>query len=389
MRFLRGLGKAIWRFMVIFSFIVNIILVAVLIGVVVLIFTIKNDIAQPLVAGLHSSFVGLDRATIDWTIPVRADVPVNLDIPLQQNTIVTLTEPVPLTVTATILRQGVDILGGPVTVVLTLPQNTELPVALDLNVPVRDQSLPVSLDVRAVIPLQQTQLHDVAENLRLLFEPLAVGLVSLPNNFGEVFGGERYGRGGFVGALFSGDLNLLENPDAENYLQTGWPGYSITAGLNYPDNLLNAPVPDDNRPLQTGIVQLGGIPLLDQQLNDRTEIYDLFGGPLEANQQAYANLQQLGLNPIYYNGLLYTIVPNVSLMGTPTNVQAQTVPSEDAGIIAPEGQATGGPDIAPTPPGDAGVIPTPANSPIPPTPTLPPASGDSEDTGIIPTPGGG
>jgi len=364
MRFLRGLGKLFWRFMVIFSFIVNIILVVVLLVVVLLIFQIKNNIAQPLVTGLHSSFVGLDNATIDWTIPVRAEVPVTLDIPLQQNTIVTLTENVPLSVTATILRQGVDILGGPVTVLLTLPVDTQLPVALDLNVPVRDQTLDVSLDVRAVIPLQQTQLHDVADNLRLLFEPLAVGLTNLPNNFGEAID--------LTGDVLSGDANLLA---PNEYSTMPWPGYSITAGLNYPDLLVNALVPDANRPVQTGIVAIGGIPVLDEQL--RPTVYNA-GGPAAVNQQAIINMQNLGINPIFFNGQLSSTRPNNTL----TETQAQTAQegNPDEGIIPP---ATGGPDIPPPTPGDMGVVPTPDST------AHPPSGSSPGDEGIIATPAGG
>ncbi len=256
-RFLRGLGKFIWRFMVIFSFIVNLVLVLVLIGLLLFIFDIKNNIAQPLVTGLHSSFVGLDEATIDWTIPVRADIPVNLDIPLKQNTVVVLTAPVPLNVIAQIYTPNLQLTNASVS--LTLPEGLELPVSLDLPVEVRD-TLPVSLDVRAVIPLQNTQLHDVAENLRLLFEPLAVGLTNLPGDFAEV--------GPFLGDLFAGKVNLL---DANAYTAQPWPGFSTTAGYGYPDDLLTSPVPPENVPVQTGIVPLGGIPALDEQL--RPEVY--------------------------------------------------------------------------------------------------------------------
>lgn len=374
MRVLRRLGNFIWRFMVIFSFIVNIILVIVLLAVVLLIFQIKNQIAQPLVTGLHSSFVGLDQATIDWTIPVRADVPVILDIPLQQNTIVTLTDDVPLTVSATIMRQGVDILGGPVTVILTLPRDTELPVALDLNVPVRDQVLPVSLDVRAVIPLQHTQLHDVADNLRLLFEPLAVGLVSLPSDFGEVLP--------FAGDLLAGNVDLLNSPAGTTYLETGWPGYSLTAGLNYPDELLYAPVPAQNVPVQTGIVQLGGIPLLDEQI--RPTVY-AGGGPLDVNQQAYDQLIAMGINPIFFNGRFGQLLTVGSTAAAQSAESADG--AQDAGIITPNetsAPAIGGPVAPPTAAPDSGVIPTPSTNTAG---ERPPENG--EDTGIIPTPGGG
>ncbi|MBC7811191.1 MAG: hypothetical protein H7175_08595, partial [Burkholderiales bacterium] len=44
--------------------------------------------------------------TIDWTIPVRDQIPVVLDIPLQTETIVTLTQNVPLTLNAQINLGG-------------------------------------------------------------------------------------------------------------------------------------------------------------------------------------------------------------------------------------------------------------------------------------------
>lgn len=288
-RFLRGFGKLLWRFMIIFSFIVNLVLVVVIVALLLFIFDIKNNIAQPLVAGLHSSFIGLDEATIDWTIPVRADVPVNLDISIKRDTVVTLTADVPLVVYARITSPRGDVIVPDAIVALTLPKDLELPVALDLPVEVRD-TLPVSLDVRAVIPLKNTQLHDVAENLRLLFEPLAIGLTNLPGDFAEV--------GPFVGDVLAGRANLLQ---ANAYTAQPWPGFSTTAGLNYPIELLTAPIPLENLPIQTGIVAQGGIPALDEQL--RPEVYQN-GGPTQVNQGVRDgfNAQGAPIPSFYYDG---------------------------------------------------------------------------------------
>ncbi|MFW5709624.1 MAG: hypothetical protein ACOCX5_05330, partial [Chloroflexota bacterium] len=181
-RFFGAVGRFFWRFMVIFSFVVNIILVIVLLVLGLLIFEIKNQVAEPLVEGLHSSFVGLDQATIDWTIPVRDQIQVELNIPLETNTVVVLTQPVPLQVDALIDLPGINAYNVNATVDLELPAGLELPVALDLDVAV-DEPLDVELDVRAVIPLAETQLHDVAHNLRLQLEPLAIALNNLPNSF--------------------------------------------------------------------------------------------------------------------------------------------------------------------------------------------------------------
>src|SRR6185436_11752508 len=225
MRALKSIGKFFWRFMIVFSFIVNIILVIVLLVLGLTIFDIKKNIAQPLIEGLHSSFVGLNNATIDWTIPVkdtihvdRATAQLDTTIPINlAETVVILTQPVPLTVGANITAPGLTVSNASVN--LTLPAGTRLPVSLAFDLPVQQDvkvslDVPVDLKVRAVIPLNQTQIHDPVENLRLLFEPLVRALGNLPDDFSQV--------GPFVGQILSGNSpNLMaETP----YSQNPWPG---------------------------------------------------------------------------------------------------------------------------------------------------------------------
>ncbi len=285
MKTVKAVGSAIKNFMIIFSFVVNLILVVVIVGLLLFIFDIKNNIVTPLVAGLHSSFVGLNEATIDWTIPVRDTIPVVLNIPLQTNTVVTLTQPVPLSVGATIELPGVGTLNN-AQVFLQLPAGLELPVALDLMVPV-DEMLDISLDVRAVIPIEYTQLDDPIQNLRLLFEPLTRALYNLPGDFNEA--------GNLVGDVLAGrPINLLA--DGER-VPDPWIGFSRTAGLGYELYFEAVPVP--NQPVETGIVPPGGIPALDAEI--RPEIYDA-GGPDEVNAQAVGELQIYGVAPYTYTG---------------------------------------------------------------------------------------
>jgi hypothetical protein len=359
MRALRAFGRFFWRFMVIFSFIVNVVLVVVVLLLVVFIFQIKNEVAQPLVSGLHSSFVGLDDATIDWTIPVRDEIPVVLDIPLQQNTTVTLTGPVPLSVNATIFRQGVDILGGPVTVNLQLPAGLDLPVELDLMVPV-DQPLPVSLDVRAVIPLQETQLHDVAQNLRLQLEPLAFALHNLPNDFGEA--------AEMVGDVLEGNAPNLLAVEGCDYCQQPWSGYSRTAGLGY--NYFDEPIPEANRPVTTGIVVDGGIPFLDAQV--RPLLYEGDRTPQENNATAYQLMQQNDIPAYTFDGSVSAYRAAAIAADEGGNQQNSTT-VEDAGIIGtptPSQPAVGGPDMPTAPP--VQVTPHPGTN-----------TDDTEDLGIL------
>lgn len=337
MRAVKRVGKWIWKALVVLSVIVNIILIVVVAALAAVIFDIKREIAAPLITGLHSSFIGLDQATIDWTIPVRADVPVNLNIPLQQNTTVTLTDAVPLSVFANISAPGLTVTGA--TVNLSLPAGLQLPVSLDLNVPVTD-SLPVALEVRAVIPLAETQLHDVADNLRLLFEPLAVGVENLPDDFGETFA--------LVGDVISGrPVDLL----ADNaYTSRPWPGFSRTAGLNYPQSLLNAPWPPENRPVETGITMIGGIPMLDQTL--RPEVYSAASAPASVNTQAFAALEAQGIPQQFYDG---GFAAYRRLMRGEAALDQPAAPGGDSTVSAPT------PVMLPTDPPerDLGIIPTP------------------------------
>lgn len=370
MRALRSVGKWFWRFMVIFSFTVNIILVGVLIFLLLTIFDIKKNIAQPLIEGLHSSFVGLNDATIDWTIPVRTSIDVTdqsitVDdtILLDKDTIVTLTDSVFLNVTANITLPGVGNLNN-AQVALSLPKDLQLPVHLSLDVPVvldvpvNLEDIPVDLDVRAVIPLSQTQLHDPVENLRLLFEPIVRVLGNLPGDFSEV--------GPFVGQIVSGNApNLLAETQ---YSQNPWPGFSTTAGLNY--DMANIPAPPENVPVLTGIEAEGGIPLLDQGI--RPELYQDGGEPIDVNAQAVEQTQAQGIPPQYFDGT-YADYANSPLKQALAAVQAGSgTPPETPPPVNNNGQP-----VTPMPGDPGGVQPGGVITPTP-----------SEDLGILP-PGGG
>jgi hypothetical protein len=336
---MRTFGKWLWRFMVIFSFIVNVILVVVLLVLGLFIFEIKNQIAQPLVTGLHQTAVGLDNATIDWTIPVRDSLPLDLTIPLETRTTVVLASDVPITLNGAITDLGG--LGGslPVTVSGSLPAGTQLDIFLDLDVAVQ-QSVPVSLDVRAVIPINQTQLHDPIDNLGLLFEPLAIGLTNLPNDFSQA--------GAMVGNVLSGNPpNLLAEND---YSRQPWPGYSMTAGLGY--ELFGELVPEENRPITVGVVPLGGIPALDAQLPDREWIYDN-GGPTAVNQAARDNATNNGIPSNTYDGTMADYYLE-------QQAQTDTSPTVDEGT---QEMGTGGPETSPVNEGDFGIMPTPTLTP--------------------------
>ncbi len=357
MRLLKSIGRWLWRFMVIFSFIVNLVLVVVLLALGLLIFEIKNNVADPLVGGLHSTAVGLKDATIDWTIPVRDTLQVTFDLPLQQATIVTLNAPVPLIVSAKIDLPGINAYGVDANVNLTLPQGLQLPVNLDLTVPV-NQTVPVELDVRAVIPLSETQLADPIDTLRLLFEPLAIGLHNLPSDFNQA--------GDMVGRILRGELtleqiNLLATDgtggvNSEAY--TPWVGYSRTAGLNYA--LFGEPVPAENVALPTNIVPPGGIPALDAQLKERRDYYLNNSTPDMVNATAIENLTAQGVDNVYYNGTMAAYYQQIQEDIAPQNTGTSVI-APNTGTNPP---SIGGADSQTAPPtqtNDFGILATPTS----------------------------
>lgn len=351
---MRTIGTLLWRFMVIFSFIVNIVLVVVLLLAGLFIFEIKNQVADPLIGGLHSTAAGLGDATIDWVIPVRDTIPVVLNIPLETDTTVVLTSPVPITVEAVIdlpaiLGQAMNDI--PATVQLTLPVGLELPVALDLDVPV-NEDLDIALDVRAVIPLRETQLIDPINQLGLLFEPLAIGLHNLPNDFGEA--------GAFGQALLNGEdpVHLLMATDGTGFNKDEydpWIGYSQTAGLNYP--LVTEPYPANAQSQPTGIVVTGGIPLLDALLPNRAGLYTDGSTPYDVNAQAVQNLQNdPNINPAVWNGTMADYYNSVQA-SLPEGGQE---PVDNNGQEPVDTQTGGQTDSSNNGEPGSGIIPTPA-----------------------------
>ena len=183
---------------ILFSFVVNLILVIGLIGALMFIFEIKKGIAEPLLGGLYTGFVQMDEAHITTTIPVNTTITVNdkvtadFNLPLQQTTKVVLAED------TLIIGATVDINGGILQLNnaptnIRLPKGTVLPIILDLTVPVKQDipvnlNIPVSIPVAIDIPLAQTELHQPFTDLRDLFAPYYLLVKGLPSSWGEMVG---------------------------------------------------------------------------------------------------------------------------------------------------------------------------------------------------------
>lgn len=192
---------------IVFSFVVNFVMVVALLVLAVpglrAAFALKVGLVEPLLSNLDAAFVGLGDSTIRTTIPIdqptriRFDLPLDQQLPIdfplsiEQDTVVTLNAPVPLTLPATFnLPGGGGSING--TVSLSLPPGTRLPIHLSMIVPVSatipvrmtvpvDQDVPIQMDVPVSIRLGESGLDPAVEQLRAVFRPLQAQLDKLPD----------------------------------------------------------------------------------------------------------------------------------------------------------------------------------------------------------------
>jgi hypothetical protein len=129
---------------------------------------IANDQVAGLLGGLYTNFVKMDQATIASTIPVDAVIPLNIVVPVQATTRITLAESV--VIPNAHVRINTGALNINADAVVTLPANTPLMVNLDFPLNVQN-SIPIHLDVPVNIPLNQTELHEPFVGLQKVVEP--------------------------------------------------------------------------------------------------------------------------------------------------------------------------------------------------------------------------
>ena len=172
------------NFAIIFSFIVNIVLIFVLLLSPNPIFMTKNEIAEPLLLDLDSAFTALGDTTIRTTVQINHMLPISFDLPLQQQTAVILNESVPLKVPATFyLPSGGGSIYGVVS--LALPSGQALPVTLDLLIPV-ESMVPVEFSLPVEIELYSAGMGPAIDELRAVFQPITEFVQELPDSPQEI-----------------------------------------------------------------------------------------------------------------------------------------------------------------------------------------------------------
>ncbi|HEX6269632.1 MAG TPA: hypothetical protein VFZ43_05310 [Anaerolineales bacterium] len=162
---------AFWTIASVISLTVNIILIVILLIVFQMLGAIQHTAdaqVTNLLGGLYTNFVKMDQATISTNIPVDATIPLDIDVPVQATTRITLAE------TAVIQNAHVRINTPTMSInanaVVTLPADTPLTVNLDFPLNVQND-VPVHLDVPVNIPLSQTELHEPFVGLQQVVEP--------------------------------------------------------------------------------------------------------------------------------------------------------------------------------------------------------------------------
>jgi hypothetical protein len=178
--------SSFWKALIITSFIMNAVLLLVVLLLVGFVFQWRDQLfgttmaaqgfARDNVAELRSVVDGLAAATIETTIPLdTVTIPLTLNVPVDQQTVVTLVEPVPIT----LANADIDLGNGnrlrANAINLTLPQGTPLNIRLNMTIPIQ-QDLPLKdkgVTVPVSIPLKDTELNEPFQKLRNIVYRLA------------------------------------------------------------------------------------------------------------------------------------------------------------------------------------------------------------------------
>ncbi|HEY58224.1 MAG TPA: hypothetical protein G4O04_06780 [Anaerolineae bacterium] len=178
------IGPAFWTVAGVISLTVNIVLLAVLIVLAQHLFTLKHIVQDQLLGGLSANFAAMDAAVIRTTVEVHDQIPVVFDLPVETETVVTLTQDVVIRgARVNLVTGGLQIIGAPANIVL--PKGTQLPIKLNITVPVSTQ-VPVDLTVPVNIPLKETELHQPFVGLQQVVAPYQQLLAQTPDSWGPV-----------------------------------------------------------------------------------------------------------------------------------------------------------------------------------------------------------
>jgi hypothetical protein len=187
----------LWKAMIITSFVVNMILMAVLIGAGYFYWRWKAEIASTTVgvqgfahdnvAELRDVVQQLQAAHIKTTIPLNQPLPLKglgVVVPLHQEPTVTLVDAVPLNLEGADIDLGAGNRLRAQNISLVLPAGTPLKIKLDMLIPLDDVTIPIKLDVPVDIAMANTELAPQFRRLGNVVDRLvypAKDLLGIPN----------------------------------------------------------------------------------------------------------------------------------------------------------------------------------------------------------------
>jgi hypothetical protein len=161
----------LWKAMIITSFVVNLILMAVLIGAGYFYWRWKAEIASTTVgvqgfahdnvAELRDVVKQLQAAHIRTTIPLNQPLPLKglgVVVPVHDEPTVTLVDAVPLNLEGADIDLGAGNRLRAQNISLVLPAGTPLKIKLDMLIPLDEVTIPIKLDVPVDIAMSNTEL---------------------------------------------------------------------------------------------------------------------------------------------------------------------------------------------------------------------------------------
>jgi hypothetical protein len=151
-----------WRAIAALSLVLNVLLMVGLI-VVGRSQSRSTETMNALVGDVRDGFSALMSADLMAEVGVSQQIPLELELPLQQDAVVTLTEQTSVEgALITIQTSNFQVYNAPAMVVL--PPGTRLPIALDVNVPLRT-TVPIELEVPVRFSIAGSDLGPAFEAL--------------------------------------------------------------------------------------------------------------------------------------------------------------------------------------------------------------------------------
>ncbi len=195
---LQRLWRAFANVAIIFSFVVNLVLVLALILAVGPLLQLKTRLLEPLLVNLDRAFLGLGETTIRTTVPVDQSIPIQFDLPLDQPLGLNFELPITQDTVVVLLRDTsipnttVYLNNVPVRTTVVLPAGTPLPVRLNMVVPVQktipvqmtvpvSQTVPIRMEIPVAIQLGPSGLDPAVQRLRDVFVPVRALIEYLPD----------------------------------------------------------------------------------------------------------------------------------------------------------------------------------------------------------------